>query len=96
MSSFCFYRSELRHYRDSNGLECDAVIHLKDGRWGAVEIKLGSEKGIKEGIESLTNLENNIDPSYTKPSFKMILTANGRAYKRADGIYIIPINLLKH
>lgn len=87
---------EVRHYRDSNGLECDAVIHLKDGRWGAIEIKLGSEKGIKEGIESLTNLENNIDPSYTKPSFKMILTANGRAYKRADGIYIIPINLLKH
>ena len=91
-----YYGGEVRHYRDSNGLECDAVIHLKDGRWGAVEIKLGSEKGINEGVENLKNLENNIDPSYIKPSFKMILTANGRAYKRSDGIYVIPINILKH
>ena len=87
---------EVRHYRDSNGLECDAVVHLKDGRWGAIEIKLGSEKGIKDGVESLNSLEKNIDASYTKPSFKMILTANGRAYKRADNIYVIPINLLRY
>ena len=87
---------EIRHYRDSSGLECDVVVHLKDGRWGAIEIKLGSEKGIDDGVKSLNDLEKNIDSSYTKPSFKMILTANGRAYKRTDNIYVIPINLLKH
>lgn len=87
---------EIRHYRDSSGLECDVVVHLKDGRWGAIEIKLGSEKGIDDGVKSLNDLEKNIDSSYTKPSFKMILTANGRAYKRTDNIYVIPINLLRH
>ncbi len=85
----------VRHYRDSNGLECDAVIHLDDGRWAAVEIKLGSEAGITDAVNNLNKLENNLDPNYKKPSFKMILTASGRAYKRADGIYVIPINLLK-
>lgn len=86
----------VKHYRDSNGLECDAIIHLDDGRWAAVEIKLGSEMGIKEAVENLNQLEMNLDENYKRPSFKMILTASGRAYKRSDGIYVVPINLLKN
>ncbi len=85
----------VRHYRDSRGLECDAVIHLDDGRWAAIEIKLGSEKGILEGIKHLNELENSLDEKVKKPSFKMILVATGRAYRREDGIYVVPINLLK-
>ncbi len=87
---------EVKHYRDSNGLECDAIVHLSDGRWAAIEVKLGSENGINEGVESLNALENNIDENYKKPSFKMILTATGKAYRRKDGIYVIPINLLRN
>ncbi len=87
---------EVKHYRDSNGLECDAIVHLSDGRWAAIEVKLGSENGINEGVQSLNALENNIDENYKKPSFKMILTATGKAYRRKDGIYVIPINLLRN
>ena len=82
------------HYRDSNNLECDAIIHLNDGKWAAIEIKLGSEEGINEAISSLNKLELNIDESMKKPSFKMVLTACGACYKKND-IYIVPINLLK-
>ena len=84
----------LFHYRDSNNLECDAIIHLNDGKWAAIEIKLGSEEGINEAISSLNKLELNIDESMKKPSFKMVLTACGTCYKKND-IYIVPINLLK-
>lgn len=87
---------EVMHYRDSKGLECDAIIHLSDGRWGAIEIKLGSETGINEGCKNLIKLENELDEKYKKPSFKMILVANGAAYKRKDGIYVVPLNLLKN
>jgi uncharacterized protein len=82
------------HYRDSNDLECDAIIHLNDGRWAAIEIKLGSEQGINEAIKNLKKLELNIDESMKKPSFKMVLTACGACYKK-DDVYIAPINLLK-
>ncbi len=82
------------HYRDSNDLECDAIIHLNDGKWAAIEIKLGSEEGINEAISNLNKLELNIDESMKKPSFKMVLTACGPCYKKND-IYIVPINLLK-
>ena len=84
----------LFHYRDSNNLECDAIIHLNDGKWAAIEIKLGSEEGINEAISSLNKLELNIHESMKKPSFKMVLTACGTCYKKND-IYIVPINLLK-
>ena len=83
----------IKHYRDSNGLECDAIIHLEDGRFAAVEIKLGSPEGIEEGAKSLNKLENILND---KPTFKMVLTATGRAYKREDGIFVVPINLLKN
>lgn len=82
------------HYRDSNDLECDAIIHLNDGRWAAIEIKLGSIEGINEAITNLNKLELNIDESMKKPSFKMVLTACGACYKK-DDIYVVPINLLK-
>lgn len=88
---------EVRHYRDRAGLECDAVIHLEDGRWGAVEIKLGGEKLVEEGAKSLNTLKNKIQEKSSEPSpaFMMILTARGPLYRREDGIFVVPINCLK-
>ena len=85
------------HYRDNTGLECDAVLHLEDGRWGAIEIKLGGDELIEHGAKSLKTLRNKIaEKSEEKaPSFLMVLTAIGGAYKREDGVYVAPINLLK-
>ena len=85
------------HYRDKNGLECDAVIHLRNGSYGLIEIKLGGEKLINEGVNSLLKLSNKIDTDkMKKPSFLMILTATSPyAYQREDGIYIVPIGCLK-
>lgn len=91
------YGGEVRHYRDKAGLECDAVIHLEDGRWGAVEIKLGGDRLIEEGAKSLNLLKTKIMDKSTEPapSFMMILTARGSLYQRADGIYVVPINCLR-
>ena len=87
---------EIRHYRDGNGLECDAVLHLKNGKYGLIEIKLGGENLIKEGISTLTALKNKIsDSKQLMPSFCMILTAVGDAYTTKEGIHIVPINMLK-
>ena len=88
---------EVRHYRDNAGLECDAVVHLEDGRWGAVEIKLGGEKLINEGASSLNLLKAKIreKSSEPEPSFMMILTACGPLYQRKDGIFVVPINCLR-
>lgn len=88
---------EVRHYRDNAGLECDAVIHLGDGRWGAVEIKLGGEDLIESGASTLKLLQNKIKEKSDEPmpSFMMILTAVGGAYQRNDGIFVVPINMLK-
>ncbi|MGN1345027.1 MAG: ATP-binding protein [Traorella sp.] len=85
------------HYRDSKGLECDAVIHLRNGSFGLVEIKLGGDKPIEEGAKTLKSLENKIDTNKMKgPSFLMVLTGTGNyAYRRADGIYVVPIGCLK-
>ena len=86
------------HYRDKSGLECDAVVHLRNGQYGLVEVKLGGETLINEGVETLTSLFNQIDTARMKvPAFKMILTATGEyAYRRPeDGIYIVPIGCLK-
>lgn len=87
----------VRHYRDNAGLECDAVVHLEDGRWGGIEIKIGGDDLINEGAESLKTLRNKIiEKSDEKaPSFLLVLTAVGGAYKRDDGVYVAPINLLK-
>jgi len=85
------------HYRDADKLECDAVVHLRDGRYGLVEIKIGGEVLINEGAKNLTTLKNKIDTTLmNKPSFLMILTGVGNiAYRREDGIYVVPIGCLK-
>ena len=84
------------HYRDKNGLECDAVIHLRNGAYGLIEIKLGGDKAIEEGKYTLNKLAENIDYNLMKkPSFKMVITGTGKyAYKDGD-TFIIPIGCLK-
>lgn len=88
---------EVRSYRDNTGLECDAIIHLPNGKWGAIEIKLGGEKLIEDGVKTLTLLRHKIkEKSSTQdPAFMMVLTACGPLYRRPDGIYVVPINCLK-
>lgn len=85
------------HFRDRNGLECDAVIHLRDGSYGLVEVKLGGDDLINDGVKTLKSLESKIDTDrMKKPSFLMVLTAVGSyAYRREDGVYVVPIGCLK-
>lgn len=89
---------KLYHYRDASDLECDAVIHLRNGKYGLVEIKLGGDKLINEGAETLNKLKNKIDTEkMNNPSFLMVLVAVGKyAYKREDGVYVVPIGCLKN
>lgn len=86
------------HYRDASDLECDTVIHLRDGSYGLVEIKIGGDMLIEEGVNNLIKLQNKIDiTKMKKPSFLMVLTAIGKyAYKREDGVYVVPIGCLKN
>lgn len=88
---------EVKHYRDNAGLECDAVVHLEDGRWGAIEIKLGGDDLIEAGATSLKTLKSKIEEKSEErsPSFLMVLTAIGGAYRRDDGVLVVPINMLK-
>ena len=85
------------HFREKNGLECDAVIHLRDGSYGLVEIKLGGNDLINEGVRTLNELSSRVDTTKMKvPSFKMVLTAVGSyAYRQEDGVYVVPIGCLK-
>ncbi len=85
------------HYRDKNGLECDAVIHLRDGNYGLIEIKLGGDNLINQGASTLLTLADKIDTTkMKKPSFLMVLTAAGDyAYQREDGVLVVPIGCLK-
>ncbi len=85
------------HYRDKNGLECDAVIHLRNGSYGLIEIKLGGETWIEEAAKTLNALSNIIDTDRMKaPAFRMVLTGSGEyAYRRTDGIYVVPVGCLK-
>ena len=85
------------HYRDKNGLECDAVVHLRNGSYGLIEIKLGGETLIEEGASNLNSLANMIDTTkMKKPSFKMVLTAVGQyAYLRTDDVMVVPIGCMK-
>ena len=84
-------------YRDSNGLECDAVIHLRDGSFGLIEIKLGGDSLIEEGAKNLKDLASKIDTNKMKePSFMLVLCAKAPfAYRRKDGVYVVPITCLK-
>jgi predicted AAA+ superfamily ATPase len=85
------------HFRDKNGLECDAVVHLRNGNYGLVEIKIGGDKLINEGASNLIKLSQNIDTDKMKaPAFMMVLTAVGdMAYRRTDGVIVVPIACLK-
>lgn len=85
------------HYRDASGLECDAVVHLRSGVYGLIEIKLGGDNLINEGVENLIKMKNKIDTEkMNNPAFLMVLTATGKyAYQREDGVYIVPIGCLK-
>ena len=88
---------QVYHYRDANNLECDAVIHLRNGSYGLVEIKLGGDTLIEEGVKTLKKLASCIDVSkMNEPSFLLVLTAVGTyAYRREDGVYVVPIGCLK-
>ncbi len=85
------------HYRDKNGLECDAVVHLRNGSYALIEVKLGGDDLIEAGAKNLKALSDKIDTTKMKaPSFLMILTAVGPyAYRRSDGVYVVPLSCLK-
>ncbi|MDE5791550.1 MAG: DUF4143 domain-containing protein [Muribaculaceae bacterium] len=86
------------HFRDKTGLECDAVVHLRNGRYGLIEVKLGGERLIEEGASNLLKLASRIDTGkMLPPSFMMVLTATGAyAYRREDGVLVVPIGCLKN
>lgn len=88
---------EVYHYRDKTGLECDTVVHLRNGSYGLIEIKLGGERLIEEGAKTLSALAEKIDTDKMKePAFLTVLTATGSfAYRRKDGVYVVPIGCLK-
>lgn len=88
---------DVYHFRDKNGLECDAVVHLPNGKYGLIEVKIGGNDLISEGAESLKKLASNIDTEKMKaPSFMMVLTGIGQyAYKREDGVLVVPIGSLR-
>ncbi len=85
------------HYRDKTGLECDAVVHLRNGRYGLIEVKLGGNKLIDEGAENLKKLAGRIDTEKMRePAFMMVLCGVAPfAYKREDGVYVVPVTCLK-
>ena len=89
---------EVFHYRDKSGLECDTVIKLRNGHYGLAEIKLGGVTAIEEGVKNLARLTKEIDTEKMyAPSFRMIIVGVGPyAYRREDGIYIVPIGCLKN
>lgn len=88
---------EVYHYRDKSGLECDAVIHLRNGSFGLIEIKLGGDHLIEEGAASLKAFSSKIDTKKMKePAFMMVLTGTGKyAYRREDGVYVVPVGCLR-
>lgn len=86
------------HYRDADGLECDAIVHLRDGSFGLIEVKLGGDRLVEEGASTLNKLAGKLDlAKMGKPVFKMVLTAIGKfAYRRSDdGVIVCPIGALK-
>lgn len=88
---------QLYHYRDSNGLECDTVLHRRNGSYALLEVKLGGEEPINEGAASMIELARNIDTDkMPAPSFMAVIIGVGKyAYRRPDGVYVIPIGCLK-
>lgn len=88
---------KIYHYRDANGLECDAVLHRRDGSYGLIEIKLGGTDNIETGAATLNKFATNIDTNRMKePAFKMVVIGVGQyAYQRPDGVFVVPIGCLK-
>lgn len=86
---------EVRHFRNSAGLEVDAVMVLRDGSWAGFEIKLGGQDAIEEGAASLIKLARDINDGFPKPSFLMVLTATHNAYLRNDGVWVVPLGCLR-
>ena len=88
---------QVYHFRDKYGLECDAVVHLRNGKYGLIEVKLGGDKLIHEGAQNLLTLARKINTEKMNvPSFLMVLTGTGDfAYQRKDGVYVVPIGCLK-
>lgn len=88
---------EVFHYRDKNGLECDAVLHRRNGSYGLIEIKIGGADNIEKGAKTLKDLASKIDTAKMKaPSFMMVVTGIGQyAYRRPDGVCVVPIGCLK-
>jgi predicted AAA+ superfamily ATPase len=88
---------QIYHYRDKNGLECDAILHLRNGNYGLIEIKLGGDSLIESGANALKKLAGKMNTAkMNSPSFLMVLTGLGQyAYRRDDGVYVIPIAALR-
>lgn len=89
-------RGKLYHFRTSKGLECDAVLHIREGEYGLIEIKLGSDR-VEEGADALNKVEKKIvDNGGYPPLFKMVLIGvGGYSYRRSDGIYVVSIDNLR-
>ncbi len=88
--------ADIFHYRDSNGLECDAVIHCRNGKYALIEVKL-SQAREEEGAKTLNTLKTKIEKAHKNPpSFLMVITATGFAHKREDGVFVVPIGCLKN
>ena len=84
------------HYRDRNDLEADAIIHLRNGKWGAIEIKVGNER-VDLAARNLLKLKEKVDcDKMNAPSFLLVITSSGYAYRREDGVFVVPIGCLKH
>lgn len=88
--------AKLYHYRDHSGLEADAILHFRSGEWGAIEVKLGNQ-AIESGVKSLLKLKDKVNvEKMNSPSFLAVITADGYAYQRADGVYTIPVGCLRN
>lgn len=82
------------HYHDKNNLECDMVVHKRNGDYGLIEVKLGTHQ-VENASENLKKLESLLDPKKMKlPGFRMVITGFGYAYRRQDGTYVVPIGCL--
>lgn len=89
-------QAKLKHYRDSAGREVDVIVELRNGNYAAIEIKIYSDENIKDAFASLNRFEKALKQDGLKlPQFKMVLTSHGPCYRK-DGIYIVPITMLKN
>jgi hypothetical protein len=90
----CIIDANLYHYRDSSGLEVDAILELSDGRWLAIEIKLGMG-AVEDAVKNLAAFSKRIDTKLMgEPSALLVITGTGFAHLRQDGIYVVPLSVL--